>query len=240
MTLHAHIIGQEFQAVFLSTTEAVDDLGNACNPTKSPCDRYVFNTVLTRAKALVVVVGSPLALLKIEDHMIKRYGGKGRCWSVYLKSCLEKNTFEIPKIVEGNTQKRQQFKAQLATRLGITAKPSNVVPPVTDKLTNKMSSSATKMRSVDPNTHNKPSQVVHPSVTSTNSPSKPLMNPTKITIPGTATKVSPHPQSHCGVGAHVKKTEPQQTARPTVEAKHKAKSKSVPMQRLSQLKQGNP
>ena len=73
IVIHA-CAGQEFQAVFMSTTEPIDKDGNTCNPTKSPCDRYVFNTVLTRAKSLVVAVGSPLVLLNTEAHMVKLYG----------------------------------------------------------------------------------------------------------------------------------------------------------------------
>ena len=114
-----HFTGQEFQALFLSTTEPVDAQGNTTNPTKSSCDRYVFNTVLTRAKSLVVVVGSPLVLLKTEAHMAKLYGSKGKCWSVYLKTCLEHKTFIIPSTVGDSEHQRQQFKVKLATRLGI-------------------------------------------------------------------------------------------------------------------------
>ena len=80
----------------MSTTEPVDETGNTINPTKSPCDPYVFNTVLTRAKSLVVVVGCPAALLGIEKHMVRTYDEKGKCWSTYLKTCLENKTFIIP------------------------------------------------------------------------------------------------------------------------------------------------
>lgn len=112
-------IGQEFQAVFLSTTEPTDARGNTTNPTKSPCDRYVFNTVLTRARSLVVVVGSPLILLKTEAHVVRLYGNKGKCWSVYLKKCLESNTFIIPSCVGDSEHQRKQFRAKLASDLGV-------------------------------------------------------------------------------------------------------------------------
>ena len=89
-------VGQEFQALFMSTTEPVEN-DNTTNPTKSLCDPFIFNTVLTRAKSLVVVVGCPAALLGIEKHMmVKIYGEKGKCWSTYLKTCLEKESFIIP------------------------------------------------------------------------------------------------------------------------------------------------
>ena len=113
-------IGQEFQAVFLSTTEPISEDGNTLNPTKSPCDRYVFNTVLTRAKSLVVVVGSPLVLLNTETHMVKLYGDKGRCWSLYLKSCLENGTLIIPSMVEPDLSTSEKFKEELAHRVGAT------------------------------------------------------------------------------------------------------------------------
>ena len=113
-------IGQEFQAVFFSTIEPIDKDGNTLNPTKSPCDRYIFNTFLTKAKSLVVVVGSPLVLLKTETHMVKLYGDKGRCWSLYLKSCLENGTLIIPSMVEPDPVNSEQFKEDLAHHVGAT------------------------------------------------------------------------------------------------------------------------
>lgn len=112
--------GQEFQAVFLSTTEPIAEDGNTLNPTKSPCDRYVFNTVLTRAKSLVVVVGSPRVLLNTEKHMVKLYGHKGRCWSLYLKSCIEHGTLIIPSVVEADKKATKNFMAELAAEVGAT------------------------------------------------------------------------------------------------------------------------
>jgi len=112
-----YITGEEFQAVFLSTTEPVDSEGNTTNPTKSPCDPYVFNTILTRSRSLVVVVGSPLALLKIEKHMVKSYGRKAYCWSSFIRACLEKRTFVIPPVVEPNAAIRQELVKMLTTEL---------------------------------------------------------------------------------------------------------------------------
>ena len=119
-------VGREFRALFMSTTEPVDAKGNTTNPTKSPCDPYVFNTVLTRAKSLVVVVGSPLALLGIEKHMIKLYGRKGKCWSLYLKHCIENKTLVIPAALAKTQKEEKSFMARLKSDLGI--KPSNSVP----------------------------------------------------------------------------------------------------------------
>ena len=101
----------------MSTTEPVDASGNTTNPTKSPCDPYVFNTLLTRSKSLVVVVGSPLTLLKIEDHMEKLYGGRSRCWSSYLRKCWDNNTFIIPPELNSDEKLCHQFKLQLKAEL---------------------------------------------------------------------------------------------------------------------------
>lgn len=87
--------GREFRAVFLSTSESTDKDGATHNPTKSICDPYVFNTVITRAQSLVVAVGNPLMLLRMEKHMVQKYGEKGKCWSNYLKVCLDNHTFNI-------------------------------------------------------------------------------------------------------------------------------------------------
>ncbi len=109
--------GTEFQAMFLSTAEPVDSVGNTTNPTKSPCDPYVFNTALTRSKSLVVAVGSPVALLRIEEHMVKKYGRKAHCWSSYMKLCLEKDTFIIPSEIEPNERIRKDFISKLSNRI---------------------------------------------------------------------------------------------------------------------------
>ena len=104
--------------MFLSTTEPVSEDGNTLNPTKSPCDRYNFNTVLTRAKSLVVVVGSPRVLLNTEQHMIRLHGDKGRCWSLYLKSCIEHGTLIIPPLVGAVKNTAENFIAELAAEVG--------------------------------------------------------------------------------------------------------------------------
>jgi len=87
--------GREFRALFLSTSEPTTPNGETRNPTKSICDRYVFNTAITRARSLVVSVGNPFMLLKTESHMIRKYGEEGKCWSQYLKTCLDNGTLSI-------------------------------------------------------------------------------------------------------------------------------------------------
>ena len=66
----------------------MDHEGKTANPTKSICDKFVFNTVITRAQSLVVAVGNPYRLFKIEDQCPN---GKG-CWKEYVRHCLKRRT----------------------------------------------------------------------------------------------------------------------------------------------------
>ena len=117
--MHAHQIynsltssvGQEFLAVFLSTSEPTFGNGSTRNPTKSMCDPYVFNTVITRAKSLVLGVGNPFLLLKTEKHMVELYGRRGKCWSEFLKSCLKHGTVDLPTLTNKDVQ--QNIKEKL-------------------------------------------------------------------------------------------------------------------------------
>ena len=115
--IYTDLTGQEFQALFLSTMEHMDEDGNTTNPTKSPCDPYIFNTVLTRSKSLVVVFGNPVALLNIESHMKVLYGKKAQCWSSFIRLCLEKGSFHIPREVESDQLKRSEFELMLKAKL---------------------------------------------------------------------------------------------------------------------------
>ena len=120
----------------MSTTEPIDETGNTTNPTKSPCDPYVFNTVLTRAKSLVVVVGSPFALLDIENHMIQIYGEKGNCWSTYMKKCLEKGSFIIPDKVMPSQSSKSNYMQELCKRICSSYQkipPTKVTPKTVQK-----------------------------------------------------------------------------------------------------------
>ena len=103
--LFLHLSGQEYRALFLSTVEPTDENGKSLNPTKTPCDIYVFNTVLTRAQSLVVCVGNPFLLLKMERHM--RYPQK--CWAEYLNRCLEHNTIIFPPGVKNGLEKLKRY-----------------------------------------------------------------------------------------------------------------------------------
>ena len=81
-------VGREYRAVFLCTSEPVLEDGSTANPTKSICDKFVFNTVITRAQSLVVAVGNPYRLFDIEE---KNPNGAG-CWKEYITQCFKKYT----------------------------------------------------------------------------------------------------------------------------------------------------
>ena len=108
-----HNIGREFQALFISTIEPLDASGRSTNPTKSLCDKYVFNTVLSRTKSLVVAVGNPYALLKTEEKM-----GDYGCWKTYISHCIDNKTFYIPQTVEPVKRKREHYFESLRVLVG--------------------------------------------------------------------------------------------------------------------------
>ena len=116
--------------MFISTSEFLKDNGESKNPTKSPSDRYVFNTVLTRSRSLVVAVGSPQQLLQTEA-LVKEPGN--RCWSEYMKECLRNNSLIVPEKVERNVESIQRFKDSLRRQLGLAeCQPVRVSPKVVD------------------------------------------------------------------------------------------------------------
>ena len=88
--------GQEFRALFISTSEPTKPNGETRDSTKSISDPHVFITAITRARSLVVAVGDPFMLLKREEHMVRKYGDRGHCWSLFLKACLDNKTVHCP------------------------------------------------------------------------------------------------------------------------------------------------
>ena len=90
-----HYTGQEFRALFVSTSEPTTPEGETRDSTKSISDPAVFITAITRARSLVVAVGNPFMLLRREEHMVKKYGDRGHCWSLFLKACIDHGTLSV-------------------------------------------------------------------------------------------------------------------------------------------------
>ena len=105
--------GREFRFLLLSTSEPTTDDGYIKNPTKSFCDRFVFNTAITRAQSLIVSVGNPFLLLEVEKLMIMRYGEKGKCWSSYLDYCLRNKTISFDESLELSRTKQKKILSKL-------------------------------------------------------------------------------------------------------------------------------
>ncbi|KAG9474614.1 hypothetical protein GDO78_004747 [Eleutherodactylus coqui] len=86
VTNYDNIIGCEYFVIILSTVRSVDSL-----PVHPPslstfsldffCDPRVLNTILTRARAQVIVVGDVVALCS--------FGGCSRIWRNYLRECVK-------------------------------------------------------------------------------------------------------------------------------------------------------
>ena len=86
----------EFRAVFISTLEVTKQDGSTLNPTKTICDKYIFNTVMTRAQSLVVCVGNPFLLFSIEKCTTNYWEHEPiYCWREYVKRCLEACSFHL-------------------------------------------------------------------------------------------------------------------------------------------------
>ncbi|XP_044156197.1 helicase with zinc finger domain 2 [Bufo gargarizans] len=114
VTNYDNIIGCEYFVIILSTVRSVDSL-----PVQPPststfsldffCDPRVLNTILTRARAQVIVVGDVVALCS--------FGGCSRIWRNYLRECVEAgssmpadlNVEEIKQVVCGLQAWRQQL-----------------------------------------------------------------------------------------------------------------------------------
>ena len=98
------IVGREYRAIFVCTSEPVNPDGSSANPTKSVCDKFVFNTLITRAQSLVVAVGNPYRLFKIEEMSPN---GRG-CWKEYMRHCIECHTLFFSDLQKKDRQKRME------------------------------------------------------------------------------------------------------------------------------------
>ena len=101
-----------------------------CNPTKSVCDQFVFNTVITRAQSLVVAVGNPFMLLKMEHHNSKP------CWREYLNLCAMHGTLIVSDCVDSDTVRHKLPILKTIISNDVCSIPCTVSAPQQEKGTN--------------------------------------------------------------------------------------------------------
>ena len=92
---HSFAIGSEFTAVLLCTANC----GDPTNFGRSLTNPRVFNTVLTRSRALFVAFGNPFHLLAVEERHQAVH-----CWREYLKKCVESNSIVFPEVTKASTK----------------------------------------------------------------------------------------------------------------------------------------
>ncbi|XP_019857948.1 PREDICTED: uncharacterized protein LOC109586221 isoform X1 [Amphimedon queenslandica] len=107
------IQGHQFEAIFLCLLEPLKDGKIKEYFTKSLFNHFVFNTVITRAKTLVVTVGTPFEILDFEDQYISEADGEVKCWHEYLQLCKARGTIshlepKIEKEFDERLEKRMQ------------------------------------------------------------------------------------------------------------------------------------
>ena len=84
----------------MCTAQPVNQDYSPFDPVKSMCDPFMFNTIVTRPKSLLVVIGNPFRLLKIEQmiHLGKieqKTPIPPACWSEYLYQCWEGGSLQL-------------------------------------------------------------------------------------------------------------------------------------------------
>ena len=77
---------------------------------KSMCDPYMFNTIITRPKSLLVVIGNPFRLQKIEQ----KSPNPPACWSEYLCQCWEGGSL----LLSANLRKHLGASCNIKKQLG--------------------------------------------------------------------------------------------------------------------------
>ena len=110
-------VGREFKAVFICTSEAVDEHCATRDPVKSLCDQYVFNTVITRACSLVVAIGNPFRLMHIEGKLADSANESKNCWQAFFYYCLQCNSLVLSKQLNSKLEETATMALQQSTRL---------------------------------------------------------------------------------------------------------------------------
>ncbi len=75
--------------MFLSTHEPIDKEGKPLNPVRSICNKFVFNTVITRSRSLVVAFGNPLLLINGSSKL------SNNCWSEFIQRSITCQSFHL-------------------------------------------------------------------------------------------------------------------------------------------------
>ena len=95
-----HYIGHEFQAIFLSLFEPIQNDELNAFYVKSLFNPFVFNTVITRAKFRVVAVGRLNEVQQFENDTLShscRGDNTVKCWEEYLSLCRRQGTLHNEK-----------------------------------------------------------------------------------------------------------------------------------------------
>ena len=91
----------------MCTAQPVNQDYSPFDPVKSMCDPFMFNTIITRPKSLLVVIGNPFRLRKIEQithsgKIEQNVHDPPACWSEYLYQCWEGGSLQLSaKLREG-------------------------------------------------------------------------------------------------------------------------------------------
>ncbi len=83
------ITGSEYDGVFLSTYERTDKEGKPLHTVRSICNKYVFNTVITRPRSLIVAFGNPSLLINGSFQL------SNNCWSELIQRCITCQSFHV-------------------------------------------------------------------------------------------------------------------------------------------------
>ena len=87
------LIGAEYRVIIVGTTEPTLADGTPLNLIESICMPHMLNTVISRARSRVVVVGNPFELL-VKEKLLSGDGSNYQgFWSHYLCLCINNNTF---------------------------------------------------------------------------------------------------------------------------------------------------
>lgn len=104
-------LGHEYKTVIICAYEPLEADGSSTDSTKTLVQPGIFNTVVSRSKQQVIVVGNPFRLLDLE----KRMNTNPKCWNEYIKLCLENDTM----LYSDDIEKQSKIDRLLRAKVGI-------------------------------------------------------------------------------------------------------------------------